>query len=47
MEHWQQTFERTDPWPSIPFEDSTPKNIDARVGLVCLAAALLIIVLGL
>lgn len=46
MNHWQQVALRSDPWPSIPFADHIGLNIDAKVGLVCLAAAFLVWVFG-
>lgn len=46
MEHWQQISMRSDPFPSIPFADRLGLNIDAKVGLVCLAAAVLVALLG-
>lgn len=46
MNHWQQVALRSDPWPSIPFADHIGLNIDAKVGLVCLAAVFLVWVFG-
>lgn len=46
MNHWQQVALRSDPFPSIPFADHIGLNIDAKVGLVCLAAAVLVALLG-
>lgn len=45
MEHWQQMFLRGDPWSSIPW--ATPGlSVDAKVGLVCLAAVALVWLFG-
>ena len=41
MENWQQTFLRTDPWPSIPFAGDVGLNVDTKVGLVCIACLIL------
>lgn len=41
MDHWQQTFLRVDPWQSIPFATEVGLNIDAKVGAVCIAAAVI------
>lgn len=46
MDHWQQTFMRGDPWSSIPFAAEAGLSIDAKVGLVCLAAVVLIWIFG-
>lgn len=46
MNHWQQVALRSDPFPSIPFADHIGLNIDAKVGLVCLAAVFLVWVFG-
>lgn len=42
MDHWQQTSLRSDPFPSIPFADHMGLDIDAKVGLVCIAAVVLV-----
>lgn len=46
MDHWQQTFLRSDPWPSIPFAAEVGLSVDAKVGLVCLAAVVVVWVFG-
>jgi hypothetical protein len=46
MDHWQQVAYRIDPWQNIPFADEVGLNIDAKVGLVCLAAAVIVFVFG-
>lgn len=46
MDNWQQMFLRGDPWESIPFVASSGLNIDAKVGLVCIAAVFLVWVFG-
>ena len=42
MDNWQQVSLRTDPFPSIPFADHIGMPIDAKVGLVCIAAAVVV-----
>lgn len=46
MEHWQQTFLRTDPWQSIPFATDASMNIDSWVGAACIACAVLVWIFG-
>lgn len=46
MEHWQQFALRADPWSDIPFGAVTGLSIDAKVGLVCIAVAVLVGLLG-
>lgn len=46
MDHWQQMFLRGDPWESIPFATEVGLNVDAKVGLVCLAAVALVWLFG-
>ena len=46
MEHWQQMFLRGDPWSSIPWAAETGLNVDAKVGLVCLAAVVIVWIFG-
>ena len=46
MDNWQQTFLRADPWQSIPFADHVGLNIDAKVGLVCIACAVIVWLFG-
>lgn len=36
MDNWQQTSERQDPYPDIPFYDGRKINPDTLVGLTCL-----------
>lgn len=45
MDNWQQMFMRGDPWESIPFA-APGLSVDAKVGLVCIAAAFLVWVFG-
>lgn len=45
MGHWQQFALRYDPYSAIPFGDAG-LSIDAKVGLVCIAAAFLVWVFG-
>lgn len=46
MDHWQQIALREDPYWDIPFAVTTGLSIDAKVGLVCIAAAFLVWVFG-
>lgn len=42
MDNWQQRFDRTDPYPEIPFATDSYVNIDVVVSLACLVAAVLV-----
>lgn len=45
MEHWQQFALRADPWSDIPF-GAAGLSIDSKVGLVCIAVAILVWLMG-
>lgn len=46
MENWQQMAFREDPFGFIPFAADAGLSIDAKVGLVCIAAAVLVWMIG-
>ncbi len=46
MEHWQQMAYRVDPFGNIPFATEAGLSIDAKVGLVCVAAVILVSLFG-
>lgn len=46
MDNWQQIAFREDPFHFIPFAAETGLSIDAKVGLVCIAAALIVWLCG-
>jgi len=46
MDNWQQIALREDPWGYIPFAAEVGLSVDAKVGLVCLAAVVLVWLFG-
>lgn len=46
MDHWQQTFLRSDPWSGIPFAHEVRTDADVMVGAVCIGALILVWLLG-
>lgn len=46
MEHWQQFAFRIDPYESIPFATEIGLSVDAKIGLLCLAAVALCALFG-
>lgn len=46
MENWQQVAERTDPWKSIPFDDKVRMDADVIVGVACIFAAVVALLVG-
>lgn len=44
--NWQQVALRSDPWQSIPWATEIGLSVDAKVGLVCIAAVVLVWLCG-